>query len=284
MLKKNKLALALALTATLMSGSAMALDLLGSVTDAVSDTVSGVTETVSSVVSSATDSGGGGLIGDGDSGAAITISSGSAGESGAVNLGLGGGGGNVVDANIGGSHTLGVNVNTRDGIEVGTRGLVDSKVNLGGSGGLLTVGVGVGGPRGNGNNGNNGTNGTNGNRGNNGGGGIFQSNGSNGNNGGFVASAACAGTNPNQLISLFESTRIRNWNRATNIQLIPVPVCAEVRRQLAGWLAGNQDYHRLVGAVSSDSLINAALSRTKYQPGHVLGVQSTGSTLTVYVF
>jgi hypothetical protein len=40
----------------------------------------------------------------------------------------------------------------------------------------------------------------------------------------------------------------------------------------------------MVGAVSGDSLINAALSRTKYRPGNVLGVQASGPTLTVYVF
>lgn len=65
---------------------------------------------------------------------------------------------------------------------------------------------------------------------------------------------------------------------------MPIKVCNEVRRQIAGWLAGNGDYQRMVGAVASDPLINAALSRGKYQPGHVLGVDASGQTLTVYVF
>lgn len=86
------------------------------------------------------------------------------------------------------------------------------------------------------------------------------------------------------MIGIFQSTKLRGWNRATNIQLVPIRVCADLRRQIANWLASNSDYHRMIGAVSGDALINAALSRSKYQPGHVLGVQASGATLTVYVF
>lgn len=95
---------------------------------------------------------------------------------------------------------------------------------------------------------------------------------------------SCAGMSSSQLISLFESTRVRGWNRASDVRLVPIRVCPELRRQVAQWLANNRDYHRMIGAVASDALINAALSRSRYQPGHVLGVQHSGNSLTVFVF
>ncbi|WP_240230264.1 hypothetical protein [Devosia lacusdianchii] len=237
-----------------------------------------------------------GLLGDGDSGALITLDSGSAGDSGLVNLGLGGGDGNILDANVGGggSGSL-VDANVALGgssglldVNAGVGGVLDANVNVGGGGGLIGIDIGIGG--GNGNNGTNGTNGTNGRNG---------VNGTNGNGGGGTVilrsagggsvgigsnSNACAGTNPNQLVSLFQQTQLSGWNRASSIQLVPIRVCAEVRRQIGNWLASNSNYQQMVGAVASDALINAALSRTNYQPGHVLGVQRQGSTLMVYVF
>jgi hypothetical protein len=93
--------------------------------------------------------------------------------------------------------------------------------------------------------------------------------------------AACSGYDSNQLVALFSKS---DWHRAIGIQLIPIKVCADLRRQVANWLAANGQYHQLVGAVAQDPLINAALSRTQYRPGHVLGVHRQGSTLMVYVF
>lgn len=105
-----------------------------------------------------------------------------------------------------------------------------------------------------------------------------------GSGGGSGLNAVCSGVSSAQLVALFQSSSLNNWNRASNIQLVPMPVCAQVRNQVAQWLAANRNYHRLVGMVASDGLISAALSRTRYQPGHVLGVQQQGSTLLVYVF
>ncbi|AVF03960.1 hypothetical protein C4375_09635 [Devosia sp. I507] len=85
-------------------------------------------------------------------------------------------------------------------------------------------------------------------------------------------------------MALFQKSSTRGWNRASGIQLIPIKVCADLRRQMANWLAANGDYHRMIGAVAQDPLINAALSRTQYRPGHVLGVHKQGATLMVYVF
>ncbi|MDB5614257.1 MAG: hypothetical protein JWQ22_1910 [Devosia sp.] len=57
----------------------------------------------------------GGLLGGGDLDSVVTIQSGPASDSGAVNVGLGGGGGNVVDANIGGSSAPVANANVSTG-------------------------------------------------------------------------------------------------------------------------------------------------------------------------
>jgi hypothetical protein len=232
-----------------------------------------------------------GVVGGRDSGVLITIGE-DAGSSGAVNLGVGGRDGLVSAAVGSGSRPL------VDASVLGPRGIADVDVDLGdvrgnvnvGGRGLIDIDLDLpnGGDGGDGGNGGGGNNGGNGGNGNNGG------NGTNGRNGGVVigygsygagsGSAACATSDPNQLVSLFQGTSLSGWNRASNIQLIPVQVCSEVRGQVAAWLAANPSYHNLVGAVASDALINAALSRTRYQPGHVLGVQRQGQTLMVYVF
>lgn len=216
-----------------------------------------------------------GILGGSDSDALITVGDGNAEDSGLVNVGLGGGDG-LVSANIGGGGDpmVGANVLGSGGIadvNIGLGGL-DANVSVGGPGGLVgvTIGGGVSGG-GNGNNGNNGSNG------------VLRPGGGGGASPASLG-VACAGTSAGQLVSLFQSSTTNGWNRASGIQLVPVRVCADLRRQVANWLAANGAYHQLVGAVARDPLINAALSRTRYQPGHVLGVQRQGATLMVYVF
>ena len=225
-------------------------------------------------------SGVGGLLG-GDSGGLVTLESGNAGTSGLVNVGIGGSEG-LVTANVGANDpVIGAQV-------LGPQGIVDVDLDLGDVG----ANINVGGPNlidvdidlpngGNGGNGGSGGNGNDGSNGNSGADGrsIFSS-GSSTN----AITAACAGYTSNQLLALFNQSTIQGWNRASGIQLIPIRVCADLRRQIANWLAGNGDYHRLMGAVAQDPLVNAALSRTQYRPGHVLGVHREGSTLMVYVF
>jgi len=250
----------------------------------------------------------GGIIGDGDSGALITIGSGEAGDSGLVNLGLGGGGGNVLDANIGGSNSgsgglidanvsLGGSAGLVD-VTAGVGNILDANVNVGGPNGLIGVDIGIGGPGtgGPGGPGGPGTPGGPGGPGNPGGPGgpggvppgfvVVRGGGGGGGSGAMIGStrAACANTNTAQLLELFNSTKLQGWNRADGIQLVPIKVCADIRQQLANYLAANGNYHSMVQAVASDPLIRAALSRTRYQPGHVLGVQRVGSQLTVFVF
>lgn len=270
--------MAIAVAAIMVPVSASAEGLLGGLLGGGSD--AGGSSSSSSVL---------GVVGGADSGALVTVGS-NAGTSGAVNLGLGGSDG-VVSANVGRDPVVNASV-------LGPKGIADVNANLGDVG----LGVNVGGPKlvdidvrlprgGNGGNGGNGENGGNGNGGNganggNGSGGffIFGGGGSNSRAGGLNAGLACDGTSASQLVSLFQKSTTRGWDRASGIQLVPIKVCADLRKQMANWLASNGEYHNLVGRVSQDALINAALSRTKYQPGHVLGVQRQGSTLMVYVF
>ena len=230
-----------------------------------------------------------GLLGGGDIGGLVTLESGNAGTSGLVNVGLGGSEG-LVTANVGanepviGAQVLGpqgivdVDLDLGDvgaNVNVGGPNLIDVDIDLpnggdGGDGG--DGGNGGNGPGGNGNNGSNGNDGADGRS-------FFSSTTSGG-----AMMTACEGYNANQLLALFTKSTFQGWNRASGIQLIPIRVCADLRRQIANWLAGNGDYHRLLGAVAQDPLVNAALGRTQYRPGHVLGVHRQGSTLMVYVF
>jgi hypothetical protein len=237
---------------------------------------------------------GSGLLGGGDIGGLVTLESGNAGTSGLVNVGIGGSEG-LVTANVGanepviGAQVLGpqgivdVDLDLGDvgaNVNVGGPNLIDVDLDLpnggnggdGGNGGNGGNGSGGNGPGGNGNNGSNGSNGADGRS-------VFASGNSSG-----ALTAACAGYTSNQLLALFNQSTIQGWNRANGIQLIPIRVCADLRRQIANWLAGNGDCHRLLGAVAQDPLVNAALGRTQYRPGHVLGVHRQGSTLMVYVF
>jgi hypothetical protein len=229
-----------------------------------------------------------GIVGDGDSGALVTLNSGNAGDSGLVNVGLGGNEG-VVTANVGGgpSPVVDASVLGSSGVvDVNANlGSLDANVNVGGSNGLIDINVGGG--SGGGSGGSGGGNGGGGSNGHGGANGGWFTSGHGGNSSSASAAsvtAVCAEANPSQLMALFQQSSTRGWNRASGIQLIPIKVCANLRRQMANWLAGNLDYRRLLGAVAQDPLINAALSRTRYKPGHVLGVHKQGSTLMVYVF
>ena len=149
-----------------------------------------------------------------------------------------------------------------------------------------------GGDGGNGGNGGGGGGGNNGNHGNNGSDGgyvvINRGGGGGGGGGGGVsfgsASTACANTNANQLVALFQQSRPATWRQARHIELVPLRVCREIRNQIGAWLAANPRCHSLVGSVARDQRIQSVLAGTQYQPGHVLGVQQQGSTLVVYVF
>ena len=61
-------------------------------------------------------------------------------------------------------------------------------------------------------------------------------------------------------------------------------LCPTDRQQLAQMLRSQQKFNQLQFAVQSDALVAAALSRTSYGSNRVLGVNRSGSRLTVYVY
>lgn len=243
------------------------------------------------------DSSGGGLLDSvGNAAGSLLAPVTGATSGGPVGLDVGGSGG-LVSVGIGGSEPL-ASVSV-----LGPSGIADIDVNLGDVGAGVTVGgpdlidVDIrlprgadGGDGGNGGNGGGAGGGNNGNHGNNGsdGGYVVINRGGGGGGGGGVsfgsASTACANTNANQLVALFQQSRPATWRQARHIELVPLRVCREIRNQIGAWLAANPRYHSLVGSVARDQRIQSVLAGTQYQPGHVLGVQQQGSTLVVYVF
>jgi len=75
-----------------------------------------------------------------------------------------------------------------------------------------------------------------------------------------------------------------SWARAANVQVVPVKVCAQIRRQLNNATMANASIGALRGVAAADPLISTSLSRTRYNAGNVLGVAQRNGTLTVYVY
>lgn len=258
----RRVVIAFAFAAAMLPSGAFAQGLLGGVLDGGG--LSGLTSGLSGIV--------------GGSGSPISVG----GSNGLISANIGGGGSRplVGVSVLGPSGIADVRADLGDvgaRVTVGGPGLLDVDIDLpnggnggdGGNGGNGGAGGGSGGPGGPGTDGSNGS----------GGGG-----GSGGGYGGYGLGAACEGMSAEQLLALFRQTTLAGWRQANSIQLIPIPVCQELRQQIAAWLVANPQYHSLVGAVAQDMLINAALSRSHYQPGHVLGVRRQGQMLMVYVF
>ncbi len=220
----------------------------------------------------------------------VSIDSGKAGNDSLVNVGLGGGSGsnsgNVLDLNVGG----GGNSNSLASANVslgGPKGLVDveagllgdnvtADVNVGGPGGLLDVDIGVGGP------------GTPGIPGIPGGPGV-----PGGPGGTLVGSLGdlqldCSALDGQQVLQLAtqsdaSNSAIAGWQRASNVQIVPVALCPQARTQVAQVLRSSGKIRVLQNAAAGDVLISASLSRTNHDAGDVFAVQRKGSMLIVYV-
>jgi hypothetical protein len=95
--------------------------------------------------------------------------------------------------------------------------------------------------------------------------------------------ANCLG-NSAQALALFEGTSMNGWNRANAIEIVPVSLCPDARRQVIGALRSDARSGALQAAVSNDDLVRAALSRTSYGADRVLAVNRSGGRLTVFVF
>lgn len=244
--------------------------------------------------------GDGGLLGGGGADSVVTLSSGSASDSGLVNVGLGSGGdsssGNILDVNLGGKSSTGTlaNVNVGSGGSGGGKGsLLDADVDLLGGGELADIDLDLGGDGlldididlGLGGNGKDGKDGKDGRNGRNG----FSFSGGGGGGGGFGASARCVGADGRQVLQLaarqtVNRSTISSWRRASNVQIVPIRLCPNIRRQVAAALDSSSKVNAIRGAAHSDALINASLSRTNYSARNIFAVQRSGSQLTVYVY
>ena len=239
-----------------------------------------------------------GVVGtNGDSGV-VTLSGGQAQTNGVVNVGLGvssSNPNNVANVGIGGGSTPLATANVSSG---GSSGVLSVDANVGN--GLANVAVGVGGSgSGNGGTGGGGGGGTGGGTGGIGGnGGVGGSGGpgglivvgNGGGGGGFtVTGPGCNEGNSAQVFQMVAGSKYSNrivsgWSHATNIQVVPVKVCAAARANLAAVAATNRTFGIMQQAVRSDPLINTSLSRAKSHAGRVLAVDQAGPTVTVYVY
>ena len=206
-----------------------------------------------------------------------------ANKSGVVDVELGGS--SAVSADIlrssDGSSAANATVSTDNGLGVDASigGAVNANARIGGSDRLVDVNVGIGGggsgSNGSGDGGSNGASGS--------GNGVANVGRSAGSSGG-ASGPGCVGNDPSSAIRLFQSTTFSGWQRASNIEIVPLQFCAADRSQVSQVLGSEPSYGQLQSAVRSDSLISAALNRSSYGPERVLGVDRTGSSLIVYVY
>lgn len=237
-------------------------------------------------------------IGDGGGGgdSPVTVSSGTASDSGAVNAGVGSGPsdpGNLADVNTGSNNLL--RLNLRSGSNGGTGGTLNllggtgtGDLNLlgGGDGGPLTGGINLAGLGINfGTSGGTGGGGGNGN-----GGPGFGGSGSSA----AVAIAAlnganCSANEGRQVLEFaaqakFSASIARQWNRYSNVEIVPVRICNTARRQVAQILSQSGKVNALQQSVAMDPLISASLQRSRKDAGDVFAVDASGGGLKVYVY
>ena len=67
-------------------------------------------------------------------------------------------------------------------------------------------------------------------------------------------------------------------------QVVPIKVCAQIRRQLNNAAMANAGIGMLRGVAAADPLISTSLSRTRYGASNVLGAAQQNGMLTVYVY
>jgi hypothetical protein len=211
-----------------------------------------------------------------------------------VNASAGGSTGLNTNATVGGGSLANVNASLGGG-----SGL-NANVRLGG-GNLANVGVSLGGGTlpGGGTGGNGTGPGGNGGGGNGGGdlvirdpsGNLVVVNSRSGNLGiTSLASLACTNRNsPQAIANLLQRHRygkntLRAWRRSTNVQIVPIRMCSQLRSSVRRAALGNQNVAMVQGLAASDALISASLERGRYRAGNVLAVDQAQGLLTVYVY
>lgn len=250
-------------------GPASAGGLLGGLGDTVNNVVNNVVDTVGDVVDGSDGQGTnvGGLVSLNDSG-----------NDALINVDVGGdrpGNNNLLNAAVGkGSDPL-VNAN------VSSTGLLSSTsvaVDVGGLGLDLDLDLGIldpSNPNGPGNPGGNPNNP------------VLVGSIGGGAGGTFVI--ACTVNNSRQVLQVaaagkITASEIKAWQRSANVQIVPIKLCPQARKQVAAIFAKSKKVNLLHRAVMSDALITASLNRTRYDAKDVVAVQRKGGQLVVYVF
>jgi|GEM_PF-3875665 len=82
----------------------------------------------------------------------------------------------------------------------------------------------------------------------------------------------------------YGEAQMAHWKRAVGIHVVKLPVCAQIRANVARTAALNGNIGAIQGVAASDPLMSASLSRAGSSASRVLGVGQAGGDLTVYVY
>ena len=232
------------------------------------------------------------LGGGGGGGGLVGIDNGSPGDNNLINLGVGPGDevpSNVFGLNIGGdSRVATARVGTGNGVgaDIGILnntargsigvlnddGLLALDLDIAG----LGINVGVGRPNGPGGPGGPGGSGV-------GGGGAAASALL------ALARANCSVNEGRKILKIASDGKFSNrtaaqWRRFANVQIVPIRICAEARRQVAQILRQSGKVNALQDAAARDPLIAASLDRSNRSAGQVVAVAASRGNLTVFVY
>ena len=82
----------------------------------------------------------------------------------------------------------------------------------------------------------------------------------------------------------YSSRSAASWQRYANVEIVPVRVCNDTRRQIAQILAQSRKVNGLQNSVANDPLIAASLQRAGRGPNDVFAVEASAGGLMVYVY
>ncbi|RUT32667.1 hypothetical protein EMQ25_05840 [Arsenicitalea aurantiaca] len=103
----------------------------------------------------------------------------------------------------------------------------------------------------------------------------------------MAGAVACQGEHGQRLVNIiansdYSRNTLNGWARAQQVQIVPVRVCGDVKRQVQASVSGQ--LNQLHGAVAADPLLTASLQRQNMSASDVFAVQQNGSQLLVYVY
>jgi hypothetical protein len=106
---------------------------------------------------------------------------------------------------------------------------------------------------------------------------------------GALRGIACGARQARAITGLIEGHRydrhtLRAWQRADNVQVVPVRVCPQLRTSLRREAATSGTMRLVQSMAAADPLVNASLGRARLSAGNVLAVDQARGTLTVYVY